>query len=350
MNERIRIQFLRDGVRLPVSHLDQTSGLVLAFESSARPLGFGLELGPANEIVRQALDRVRQIEDWPDNNPRVVFRSDDDGALIISGNGKRQPEHSLPAGQYEFRFVLSETRFRDVMRTVDIPQNGDAQVQLNLVSPGLRFVLTDTAQWDDETLAVCQHQDSRIDSMDPLSWLRQPQPRLARKACLLNLLAKARSLPVARPGESLCPHIESIHWADVDRIDVKAGPGLLPKLQSLPEWHDSQPLHPAHAQTISSIFGGSPGDYTLQSFREPVDERSMQVVVATKRATGQQYAEFDIDLGNPGMDLTGLIIHVGELLDPGRTNHLALYQHLLGGATSDFMHYSLEQAAGQVVS
>lgn len=346
MQERIRIDFARGGVKLPVSHLDSNAGLTYAFETSARPLGFGIGLRPGNPIVASAMAAVRQIEDWRDGEfPLTVTRDGD--SLVLSGGGKRKPSESLPAGPYQLRFRVSETPLDQEMNVIGIPANGEAQVHLNIIAPRWLFVPTSPSQWDDESRAVCQHPASRIDAMDPLSWLTQPLPRMARKACLLNLIAKARSLPSARPGESLWPLIESIHWADVDRIDVRATPALLPKLRSMPDWKDPAPVRPSHARTIASAFGGSPQDYAVQSFREPVSERSMQVVVATHKVSGTCYAEFDIDLGNPGVDLTGLGIHIGELIDPGRTSHLDLYPHLLRGAAADFMYYRLVQTASQ---
>ncbi|MBZ5583037.1 MAG: hypothetical protein LAQ30_12710, partial [Acidobacteriia bacterium] len=300
---------------------------------------------PAGELLSDRNEAIQRFI----NGALLPGGTRDGNSLVISGGGKRRPAESLPAGQYDLRFLVSETPIRNATARMEIPKNGEAAVQLNIASPGFQFALADPAEWDPETRAVCERQGSQIDAMDPLTWLSQPLPRLARKACLLNLLAKARSLPSARPGESLCPLIESIHWADVDRIDVK-GAGLLPKLRSMTDWKDPAPVHPAHAQTLSSIFGGSPGDYSVESFREPVSERSMQVVVGTHRSSGLEYAEFDIDLGNPGVDLAGLCIHIGELIDPGRTNHLDLYPHLRAGAASDFMYYKLEMASGQVAA
>jgi hypothetical protein len=52
-------------------------------------------------------------------------------------------------------------------------------------------------------------------------------------------------------------------------------------------------------------------------------------------------AEFHIDLGNPGVDLVGLRIHIGELLEPARTNPLDLYKHLKAGPAEDFMYDTL---------
>jgi hypothetical protein len=73
----------------------------------------------------------------------------------------------------------------------------------------------------------------------------------------------------------------------------------------------------------------------------------MQVICATHRASGRVIAELDIDLGNPTIDLAGFVKHVGELIDPGRTNHLSLFPALAAGRTSDFLYYRLEETMAQ---
>ena len=342
MDERVRVQFTRDGMDLPISHLGE-EGITFAFESSARPLGIGIGLTPANGAVAARMKRVRQIEDWAVDAFKLAVTRDGE-SLVISGAGKRKRAESLPPGNYTLRFVVSETRLSNSIADIEIPEDGEAVVSLHVVASSNRLVVADRSQWDAETRAVCEHPNSRIDGMDPLGWISQPQPRIARKACLLNLLAKARSLPSARVGESLCSQIESVRWADVDRIAVTAAPGLLPMLRDTAGWRDTGPIHPTHAQNLARVFGGSANDYNIESFREPVAARSLQVVCATHRTSGRVFADLDIDLGHPGIDLTGLIVHIGELLDPSRTNHLDLFGPLAGGSTHDFLYYRLEEA------
>ena len=345
MDERIRIRFTRNGADVPVSGFSK-DGIVFAFEDSARPLGFAIGLSPANEIVSVRMKAVRQIQDWAADEFRLNVTRDGE-SLVISGGGRRKRAESLPPGQYKLRVAVSETRFVNPTADIEIPEGGEAVVSLQEVTLAGRFVVTDRAQWDPETRAICEHRDSRIDGMDPFTWLAQPQPRMARKACLLNLLAKARTLPSARRGESLCSLIKSVRWADVDRISVAAGAGLLPALRSAAGWRDTAKVHPTHARTLARVFGGSPRDYKVESFREPVAGRSLQVVCGTHRTSGRVFADIDVDLGNPGIDLTGFFVHIGELIDPGRTNHLGLFRELAGGTTDDFLYYRLEEARAQ---
>src|SRR5689334_21287177 len=119
MHESIRIRFTRDGATLPVSHLDNNAGLVFAFETSAAPLGLGIGLTAGNPIVQNAMTDVRRIEDWRSDQFLLTVTRDDD-SLVITGGGKNRPAESLPPGQYELRFVVSETRIDNEISTIEI--------------------------------------------------------------------------------------------------------------------------------------------------------------------------------------------------------------------------------------
>jgi hypothetical protein len=55
---------------------------------------------------------------------------------------------------------------------------------------------------------------------------------------------------------------------------------------------------------------------------------------------GPHFAEVDIGLGNPFGDLTGFFIHFGELLNPGRTDHIKLRSALAKTKASEFLYYT----------
>jgi hypothetical protein len=345
MNESIRVRFTRGGSPLRVSSIDATPSLIFNHEDSALPLEFEIFLEPS-VIVQEQLVRIREIEDWQDVDgiPMKTTLDDDDGALVFSGGGTHRPAESLPPGSYTLTFSINETELNNGIQQINIPEGGQAVVTLDQPAP-IPFTLVSPDQWDDEIRAFCQNPDARIDGMDPLSWLNQSFQRVARKVCLLNLLATARSLPSARPGESFCPQMGVIRWADVDRIDVMAKPALFDMLQALPAWHDTLPADPVHGAAMARIFGRPADNLDVFSFRQPVVERSMQIVVARDRRTGDTFAEFDIDLGNPDK-LPGLIIHTGELIDPGRTDQIQLAPFVRDSAAGDFLYYTLGQAAG----
>ena len=58
---------------------------------------------------------------------------------------------------------------------------------------------------------------------------------------------------------------------------------------------------------------------------------------------GAYCAEFDIDLGNPLQDVTGFLVHVGEVLGPKKTDHLGLYKKLAKDKKiKPFLGYKIE--------
>ena len=86
--------------------------------------------------------------------------------------------------------------------------------------------------------------------------------------------------------------------------------------------------------------------FALTSFRQG-GRNCLQIVVATPTdgfPDPTLYTDIDIDLGNPLWDLEGLFVHVGELLDSGKTNHFALHGKLDKGDTKDFLYYDLVEA------
>jgi hypothetical protein len=72
----------------------------------------------------------------------------------------------------------------------------------------------------------------------------------------------------------------------------------------------------------------------------------LQIVLAgPKDATADTlYADVDIDLGNPLWDAEGLVVHAGELLDSGKTDHFALRSKLTDSPAGEFVYYNVTQA------
>ena len=96
---------------------------------------------------------------------------------------------------------------------------------------------------------------------------------------------------------------------------------------------------------MAKIGVANANQYELSSYRQG-GRNCLQIVIATLPAGSADltsYVDVDIDLGNPLWDLEGLIVHASELLDSGRTDHLALRSKFAKGATSDFLYYDLVQ-------
>ena len=78
----------------------------------------------------------------------------------------------------------------------------------------------------------------------------------------------------------------------------------------------------------------------LRSFRAE-GRPSLQMVIARPTTIfPMEFADLDLDLGNPLQDVVGLCIHIGELLDGKPTNHLDLRARLQQNA-APFVYYTI---------
>jgi len=120
-------------------------------------------------------------------------------------------------------------------------------------------------------------------------------------------------------------------------------------LKSSPAW---RPQHPIHQRLLDLLVRlnivdrAAIGGFQLVSYRQG-GRNCLQIVLAIPPAGFSDptlYADIDIDLGNPLWDIEGLVVHLGEMLDSGRTDHLKLRDRLDRGDTRDFMFYDVVQA------
>ncbi len=156
--------------------------------------------------------------------------------------------------------------------------------------------------------------------------LRSHHLRAVRQACLLNILAMARVTPTK--ANHLLAHVTDVFFA---------APSLLQRLVRL----SNGPRKKFHRE-------GPPtgGVHAALLFRIEDDRRvwpgtpSLQTVVAYPMegvTAGRHYADLDLDLGNPLQDVVAFLIHVGELLNPGRTDHFKLVTKRKQGKAGEFL-------------
>lgn len=147
----------------------------------------------------------------------------------------------------------------------------------------------------------------------------------------MNLLAKLRTAPTVT--EPLIRQVQHVFFADVDRAFVRVDREFFTRIDALaqdpnkPFFEEGSPKSAVHRQLldrISAVEGGI-DQYRLVSYRQE-GANSMQAVIAhhPQDLSRNVYADLDIDLGNPLQDVVGFVVHLGELIDPGRTDHLAL--------------------------
>jgi len=200
--------------------------------------------------------------------------------------------------------------------------------------------------------------DSMIDAVPAAEWIASDRPRPARQACLLNILAKARvpAAPEMGIADPLSRFLKFVYRADVDRayaVCSKELPGILERLCELGWWvAEGTPKAAIHGLLLDSLTSLQvPEDvanrFELRSYRQG-GVKCLQFVVAVPPSDYDQstvYADIDIDLGNPLWDLEGIVIHLGELLDSGKTDHMKLRAALSGTAESEFLYYDLVKAS-----
>ena len=350
MNESFTLHFESGGTPLNVTEFTAAQGAVFDTHPHASPLNVALGVQPR---FPKLLDPVRRRHDWRSGEFKLDVRLEN-GALRFSGAaGDRK---GLPPGIYDLTVEVESYEFENGAQTLHIDEGESLDVVLREKPPRGRVKLG--SNLDALTAAVIDHKKSKIDDVDVRDWLKS-SAREARKACLLNILGKLR-MPIA-PSEGLRDPLtrlaKYVFFADVDRVyaalhqDINA---TLADLVVRKLWvKEGSPKAAIHRRLLGSLtrLGIPEPDsrkFKLTSFRQG-GRNSMQIVTATPPdgfGDSTVYADIDIDLGNPLWDLAGLIIHAGELLDSGRTDHLKLRDRFANSDMADFVFYDLVAAQG----
>jgi hypothetical protein len=326
MNERIIFRLIEDGRHLALNSLGG-EGVTLRNETDATPRGLVVEFDQDSPVTRFRMDRVRQLRDWHPHDFKLELQLLG-GNLVVTGVDPR----ALPAGRYWFRLRIADLDIPKERMRIEIPDDGEVEKEIKVKKDKRDVRLTSAVTaFDNEMRRVVEAPASRLDGLAAAEWLTHRNPRPRRKACFLNLLAKLRTAPVE--SEHLLKNIHHVFFADVDRIYARVDRELFTRLEALardpskPFFDEGSPASAGHRRLLDRIarFEANIDQYRLRSFRQE-GKNSMQAVVAvpTVDPTRHHYADLDIDLGNPLQDVRGFVIHLGELIDPGKTDHLAL--------------------------
>jgi hypothetical protein len=337
MNEQIRIRLTTDGAPLAITMT--RDGVVLRGESGAAPRRVRLALQPFGAPTRKRVEQVQQREGWPRGRFDLNVTGMTDGVALAGVK-----PNTLPPGIYDGRLSIDDLRLSDrgTFR-VEIPEHGAADTLLQATEDPRQVRLSRPLQaFPDAVRRLLVAPASVIDGQALEQWLDSMTPRASRKACLLNVLAKLASAPAA-----VADTVESIFFADVDRIYTEVGSGCAPLLQQLamdprrPFFPEGTPKAEVHFRMLDRA-GVARADYELRSFRQ-AGRNSLQVVTATPKPGrgSRRFAEFDIDLGNPLEDVVGFVVHLGELLDSSRTDHFALRSALMASPAGEFLFYDV---------
>ena len=343
MDEKILLRFEDDRRPMKLAFFDENLGIAFDKPKDASPLIIAIGL---QSLLPGRLDPVRQRHDWR-NKEFALDAVLHDGGLLLSGrDGDRE---GLPFGAYDITVEVESYRFKNDQQRVVIPQNTTVEIVVK-TKPDRRIVeLLDN--FDNATANLVNN--SAIEEQKLTDWLTDESVREVRKSCLLNVLTKLAAPPVPELGErQLTPRFNSVHFADVDRVYAVSSAALGTDLEEFVEgggWvFEGAPAASIHQRVIADALNRFPGlsgktsqDFTLASYRQGGRNCLQIVIAAPKFPHPNVYADIDIDLGNPLWDLEGLCVHLGELLDPGRTDHFDVYKKLRKGPTADFVFYKV---------
>jgi hypothetical protein len=343
MDEGFLIRLMRDGSPLRLDHLS-ADGVILGNERDAWPRGLTLQFDANNPLTRLRMDQVRQVQGWGSGEFKLSL-SLEDGALAVTGLNAG----GLPAGRYWMRLRIGDLLLPAERIPVEVNNRRRTELTIEARSdPRQVEMLLRSRSVDPEIRRVLAETGSGLDGLSLLDWLHAPQPRPSRKACLLNLLARLRS--ISAMGQPLLAHLRRVTFADVDRCYAAVDAELAARLRALagaPQRLFSLQtalLAPIHRRLLRHIedVERDAGAFRLHSFRQ-AGQPSLQAVIAAPPGDERSrlfYADLDIDLGNPHNDLKGFFVHLGELLSPGRTDHLKLREKLAADpAIREFLYY-----------
>ena len=339
MNQSILIQFQSPERSMKVVGFSKDEGIVFDDHPDASPLNVAFGLQP---LIPPKIP-PRFLHDG-------MFKLDaavESGGLRLSGF-KGDPK-AFPMGTYDINVEVESFRFRNASQRVLVHQ--DKESKITLVEEPDRRKVNLRGGIDAETQSVLSDGRSVVDGKPVSSWLADAVPRPARKACLLNILAKMRA-PAARDLGMVAPltkMLKFVYFADVDRIYAAADKTLSGQLERLVErkrWvREGRPRAKIHRRLLATLaqFGFNPQkakEFPLTSYRQG-GRNALQIVLAQPSKGDLLFADLDIDLGNPLWDLAGFFVHLGEVLDSGRTDHLKLHKNLDQGETKDFLYYDV---------
>jgi hypothetical protein len=317
---------LQDGTPLEVN-FGGNDGVILRNEFDASPRLTELQFMPADPVTEHRVAEVRRNNGWKSYEFHLLPFANSSGLLGF----KEVAAGCLPAGSYFTRLTIEDVKLPKRPIKFKISDNTPTVIKLPVVEDPRRIELfKDIEHYDVPIGRIVTNRMSRLETADIKTWLGDSTRRTRRKACLLNVLAKLRAADDYF-GVGITQTIQHVFFADVDRIYVATTNRLLQLLQG--RFKPGGPIHPTHMQLRKFAKMKHPNLELgpMNNFREGENPSLQIVTCAAVDAEGKiigQYADVDIDLGNPEVDLVGLIVHAGELINRGRTDHLKLWTRL----------------------
>jgi hypothetical protein len=343
MHEYIEVRFRKDAKRLPIVRQGKEGFEFAERDPPQRKINLGFRAYDAG--TRHRMQRIRQVKGWgPDRFDIKV--STEDGSLVLRGDDR----WSLPEGWYEVTANIDGAKVKKIdKRRVEVIHDGHGSLTIDLELDE-RTIEVDLEEADEEILRVLDV--STLDGDGGRNWVQNPDVRPTRRACALNLLTTLRLTPTK--SAPLIRDVDCFFRGRDDRTYARVKPSFYERIHSLAD-DESKPVYeegPPHARiheellsAISEFDSEAAGFFTrkgLISFRSEGRPSLQMVIARPSEAFPMEFADLDLDLGNPLQDVVGLSIHIGELLDGKPTNHLDIGKQLLkAGKTADYVYYKV---------
>lgn len=347
-HESFEIRLKRDGALVPVVEAADESGLILHGETDAFPRKFFLEFDSPSSVTRFRMRAVQRLNGWHPWEFKLRRSITDDGCLSFRGDGPR----ALPPGHYWIRpFIEDLVVGRGRRLKVRIEEGATSVIEVSVASDKRRIELTrPVSEWDPGMRRVASR--TRIDGRTVAKWLDRKGVRESRKACFLNILAGLRGTTFE--NRPLLDSVEDVFFAGVDRVYTRASAELYrvvvalaadPKRRFYAEGRPKARIHEMLLTRAQEKFGLDPKAFTLESYRSEGGPSAQIVFGVPGLVAHEHLAEIDVDLGNPLQDVRGFVVHMGELLDAGRTDHLELRKKLARRKSlAPFLYYKVRRS------
>ncbi len=327
------------GAAVPIVDYRVPQHIVLAAEADSWPRAYVIGLTAADPITAELLRQFFRRQGSEDFHFKAMLAG---GRLRFASDPRFE---DVPAGSYRLRVFIEDLKL----------EPGSSAIAIR---PGFEDTAVATVLADPRSIRLVQRFDplierllwaSTLEGEGALAWLADARIRASRRACVQNILAKLRCAPSV--DDPLLPLVNQIFLAAPDRIYAGVDRALYTRLQALAdgqEWsYEGPPQSDVHARLLDQArergLAPNAGAYTLESFRQDT-EPSVQIVVAVPPAGGTDYfADIDIDLGNPFMDLRGAVVHAIEVAGGEVTDHLSMRARLAGDPdVAPFLAYAVE--------
>lgn len=334
-----RLSFFRNNVEMLIGNVDQPDDgdLLITFENEFDPFPRRVRLlfSPRSAAAQERINKIIIKNNWK----QYIFKCKLDLKHLRFNTDKPA---DMPTGHYSVRLWIEDLPISHKEMPLRIRKEG-GELRIEVPEDERRITIRPSFTENlDQEISGLLDRSASIDGLSPKEWLADSRPRMQRRACLFNILSVLRTspagnLPLIRLIKRIIAVLPDRIYAEVD-TDLKSELAMLVETTNFyADWI----VLPEHKNVVRSA-GKNPDDYDISSFRQ-AGHPSMQFSIssAKKGTESFHYADIDLDLGNPLQDVVAFLVHISELFDENKTDHLALQDDLNVPPTATYLYYDV---------